>query len=81
MMQMPFHLLGGDIIIPITVEGREVWALVDTGADADVILSLDLARAVAAKRKPDSYMTRAVSERLGLGNTVKKQTSCCFARR
>jgi Tfp pilus assembly protein PilF/predicted aspartyl protease len=77
-MQMPFHLLGGDIIIPITVEGREVWALVDTGADADVILSLDLARSVAAKRKPDSYATRAVSERLGLGNTVKKQTVLLF---
>ena len=77
-VQMPFHLLGGDIIIPITVEGRQVWALVDTGADADVILSLDLARSIAAKRKPDSYVSRAVSERLGLGNTVKKQIVLVF---
>lgn len=75
---LPFHDLGGDIIVPITVEGRDTWALVDTGADADVILSLDTARAIAAKRKRESWVTRSISGRLGLGSTVKKQTVLAF---
>ena len=40
-MTLPFHDLGGDIIAGVNVEGREVWALVDTGADGDLILSLE----------------------------------------
>ena len=77
-LTLPFHDLGGDIIIPITVEGRDVWALVDTGADADVILSLDLAREVAGKRKRDSWVMQTVKDRLGLGNTIKKQNMLIF---
>ena len=75
---LPFHDLGGDIIIPVTIEGQNVWALVDTGADAEVILSLDLAREVAGKRKRESWLTQTVKDRLGLGNTIKKQNLLVF---
>lgn len=77
-VQLPFHLLGGDIIIPITVDGRDVWALVDTGADAEVILSLEVARSLSIRRKPGSYAVHTLNARLGLGNTVKKQTVLLF---
>lgn len=77
-LTLPFHDLGGDIIIPITVEGRDVWALADTGADAEVILSLELAREVAGKRKREAWLNQSVKDRLGLGNTIKKQNLLVF---
>ncbi len=77
-LTLPFHDLGGDIIVPITIEGRDIWALVDTGADGDLILSLDTARGVAARRKRSAWDTRVITDRLGLGSSVKKQNILFF---
>ncbi len=77
-IQIPFHLLDGDIMIPIQVEGQKVWALVDTGADEEMILSLDVAHAIAARRKPNSYVEKRERAQVGLGNTVKQQTLLAF---
>ena len=75
---LPFHDLGGDIIVGVNVEGRDIWALVDTGADGDLILSLETARLIAANRKRSAWDTRVITDRLGLGNSVKKQNILFF---
>lgn len=77
-IKIPFHLLDGDIMIPIQVEGEKIWALVDTGADEEMILSLEVAHAIAAKRKPHSYQEKRQRAQVGLGNTVKLQTLLIF---
>lgn len=76
--QVPFHLMSGDILLPIQVEGESLWALLDTGADAEMILSLDVARSIAARRNANSFLERRMDAQVGLGNTVKQQNLLIF---
>jgi hypothetical protein len=75
---LPFHYHGGDIFVPLTVEGRSVWAIVDTGAEAHTIFSLRLAREIAAHRAANAYREARVAGRIGIGTTETRQTLLAF---
>ena len=79
-VSLPFHYLDGDILVPAVLAGNPVWALVDTGADAPALLSLRLARQVAAGMKPNSYKEMNINARLGIGATQTQQKIIMFTR-
>jgi Tfp pilus assembly protein PilF len=74
----PFHYVGGDILVPVTVEGRPTWAVVDTGADAFTLISLRLAREIAASRHKGAAREVQLHGRIGIGNSATRQTVDVF---
>jgi tetratricopeptide (TPR) repeat protein len=79
-VSLPFHYIDGDIFVPVTVEGKHVWAVVDTGAEAYAILSLRLAREIAAGLKPGATRELPIKGRMGIGNSVTRQTVLAFLK-
>ncbi|HLK58381.1 MAG TPA: aspartyl protease family protein [Chthonomonadaceae bacterium] len=77
-VQIPFHLLGGNILVPLQVEGRAIWAMVDTGASADLLLSMDLAHRIASERAPDACREMVMPGGGGVGSTVPSQRMLMF---
>jgi predicted aspartyl protease len=77
-VQLPFHDLGGNMIVPVTIEGHPTWAMIDTGASMDLLMSLELARSVAAKRAQDSWREGAMPGRGGVGTTVTTRSILMF---
>lgn len=78
LLTLPFHYVDGDIFVPVTVEGRSVWAIVDTGADAYALLSLRTARLIAAGRNKSTFKEGVLPGRFGIGTSDTKQTVLAF---
>ncbi len=78
LLTIPFHYLGGDIFVPVKVEGRSVWAVIDTGADAEAILSLRLAREIALSRGKGTSKEAHINARMGIGTSAARQTMLLF---
>lgn len=75
---LPFHYVETDILIPIAVDDKPAWALVDTGADNYALLSLRLARRIAAKRHKGTYAETDIDGKLGIGTSETKQRALGF---
>jgi tetratricopeptide (TPR) repeat protein len=79
LVTVPFHYVGGDIVVPVHLDGRAAWAVVDTGAENYALLSFHLARQIAAARGRDKSREVAVGGKLGIGSTVTRQTLLTFS--
>lgn len=79
LITVPFHYVDGDMVIPVTLDGRSGWAVVDTGSENYVLLSLHLARKIAASRRKDRSREAAIGGKMGIGATVTNQTMLAFA--
>ena len=77
-VRVPMKMVGNYIFVPIKVEGRPSWAMVDTGAQGTTLLSLALARQLAAKRPDTTSQEVEIKHRSGVGSTNTAFTALLF---
>lgn len=68
---VPFHNMGGYIIVPLKLEDRAEpeWGLLDTGAGGMGVLAYSVAHDLAKKRQEDETAEVHVDRRLGIGTS------------
>lgn len=70
-VEVPF--LHKDILLPIRIEGEEVWAMIDSGSSRTV-LSLALAKKITTTLPEDRKVVMALDTKMGFGVTNPKIT-------
>lgn len=77
-VSIPFHLLDGDIVVRTFFDGLPTWSLVDTGADAEGILSLRFAHQLMQKLGPNSAKELQIQGQFGIGTSQTHQKVLVF---
>ncbi len=69
---VPFHNIGGDIVVPMKLEDRTEaeWGILDTGAGGMGVLSFIEAKGIANKRHNDETVTVHINKRMGIGTSA-----------
>ncbi|HLH78773.1 MAG TPA: tetratricopeptide repeat protein [Chthonomonas sp.] len=75
---IPFHLQEGDIVVHTLFNTQSTWSLVDTGADAEGLVSLRLARLLQQKLGPNSARELQIQGQFGIGNSDTHQKVMVF---
>ncbi|CEK16728.1 Tetratricopeptide repeat/Aspartyl protease [Chthonomonas calidirosea] len=75
---IPFHLQEGDIVVRTLFNAQPTWSLVDTGADAEGLVSLHLARLLQQKMGANSARELQIQGQFGIGTSDTHQKVIVF---
>lgn len=75
---IPFHLQEGDIVVRTLFNAQPTWSLVDTGADAEGLVSLRLARLLQQKMGANSARELQIQGQFGIGTSDTHQKVIVF---
>ncbi|MCW3051729.1 MAG: Tetratricopeptide repeat, partial [Chthonomonadales bacterium] len=64
---IPFRLQSGYIFVPTNIADRNTWCMLDTGASGVSLISLSLAKQIAAERGKATYEEGVMEGRFGVG--------------
>jgi tetratricopeptide (TPR) repeat protein len=66
-LTVPFRLQDDYIYVPTSIADRNTWCILDTGASGISVVSLSLAKQIAAERGKATYQEGKMEGRLGVG--------------
>ena len=70
-LALPFRIYEDHLFVPVWVNGRSAWAMLDTGAESTP-LSLRFAKEQLKDVPKDEYRTGSFRERVGVGDTDRR---------